>query len=266
MTAKQNNPTISDKMNNSLVSESPATDSTTALLLRAPQPPQDGDFIRFPKLPGELRQEIWILALPGPRDILIRLDPQDMRALDVSDMKEDEHPYYRAKAYAGPVPAHLHVNQESRAIAKIYYELGFKGQTRGRPIYVDFKIDTICFFDKHATHAFYGRNLNRNWKNTEEDLEYMRSAEAKIQSLIIRGWDLFYHVMEIDSKFRRFTNLDRMSYVCRAQAVPHLQRWYQRRQMRGWKKVLEKLGASFREPLVEFLAESNFQTRFQHLL
>lgn len=224
-------------MNNSLVSELPTTDSTTALLLEAPRPNPDGDFIYFPKLPGELRQEIWILSLPGPRDILIRLDPQNMRAMDVSDIKEDENPYYRAKACAGALPAQLHVNQESRSVAKIYYELDFKEQTRGRPIYVDFKIDSICFFDKHAIDAFYGRNLKRNRKPTEEELGHMRSAEAKIQSLIIRGWDPLYYVVDIDKRLQRFPNLDRLSYVCRAQDVPLLQRWYRRRQMRKWRKV-----------------------------
>jgi hypothetical protein len=265
-TAKQNNPTTATKMNNSLVSELPTTDSTTALLLEAPRPNPDGDFIYFPKLPGELRQEIWILSLPGPRDILIRLDPQNMRAMDVSDIKEDENPYYRAKACAGALPAQLHVNQESRSVAKIYYELDFKEQTRGRPIYVDFKIDSICFFDKNAIDAFYGRNLKRNWKPTEEELGHMRSAEAKIQSLIIRGWDPIYYVVDIDKRLQRFPNLDRLSYVCRAQDVPLLQRWYRRRQMRKWKKGVERLGGSFRDLLVDYLAEENFQTRFQHLL
>jgi hypothetical protein len=164
------------------------------------------------------------------------------------------------------LPPHLHVNQESRSVAKIYYELGFKEQTRGRPVYLDFKIDSICFFDKHTIHAFYGRNLNRLWNHAEEDLEYMRSVEAKIQSLIVRGWDLFYYVVDLDKRLQRFPNLDRLSYVCRAQDVPRLQRWYGRRQMREWKKGVEKLGASFRDPLVDYFTEANFQARFQHLL
>jgi hypothetical protein len=56
--AKQKTPTTANKMNNSLVSGLSATDSTIALLHGAPQQIPDGDFIRFPKLPAELREEI----------------------------------------------------------------------------------------------------------------------------------------------------------------------------------------------------------------
>jgi hypothetical protein len=261
-TAKQNDPTAANRANDSLVRELPASDPTTASVLGVPQPDPTGEFIRFPKLPAELREEIWILSLPGPRDIMIRLDPQDMRALDVSDIKEDEHPYYRAKAYAGAVPAHLHVNQESRAVAKIYYELDFEKQTRGRPIYVDFKTDTICLLDDKSFYAFYGRHLSRGWKNTKEDLKYMRATEAKIQSLIVMGRRIPWRWIEMGNWFHRFTNLHKLCYIGRAQNAEYhhyMERWFRRSLQGGpWKKD--------REPCIEALAEPNFRIRFQHLL
>jgi hypothetical protein len=255
---KQNNRIIANEMMDSLAGKLTASDSTTSSSLGVPQPNQDGEFIRFPKLPAELRQEIWTLSLPGPRDILIHLDPQDMRTMDVSDIKEDEHTYYRAKAYAGPVPAHLHINQESRAVAKIYYGLGFEDQTRGRPIYVDFKVDTICFSNYEAVYAFYGRNLTKRWKNTEQDLEYMKKEEAKIQSLIFMGQPSidFYLVRKV---LRRFSNLDKLVFKGAGHRGLNQERWYRSYldiSIREAKKSAENLGISFKEPRIEFLLET----------
>jgi hypothetical protein len=176
---------------------------------------------------------------------MIRFDPLDMRALDVSDIKEDEHPYYRAKAYAVAVPAHLHVNQESRSIARTYYELSFEEQTRGRPIYIDFKIDTICFFHATAIHAFYGRKMTLVWKNNEKkekDLEYMRKAEAKIQSLRVTIWNGPHNYFPYwDKRLQRFPNLDKLSYVYLSKKVNDFQRWFRRNLWSGeWEEVFEK--------------------------
>jgi hypothetical protein len=167
-TAKQNNHTTASGMNDSLVSELTATDSTTASFLAASQPNPDGDFIRFPKLPAELR-EIWILSLAGPRDILIRFDPQDMEDVKLKKKKLMD---CRPKAYGGPVPAHLHANHESRDIAKKYYQLNLEEQTQGRPICINFEVDTICFLDlSHSVGILDGQRsrLGANKRNREKN-------------------------------------------------------------------------------------------------
>jgi uncharacterized coiled-coil protein SlyX len=107
-------------------------------------------FAFFPKLPPELRRMVWKFARPSPRVLKIyqfKTAPDDKPEL-----------YSTAK-----VPSLLHACQESRRIAKEWYELSLRWYARikegeGR-IYFDFSSDFLYYplFDgkdmKHPTRS-----------------------------------------------------------------------------------------------------------------
>jgi hypothetical protein len=88
-------------------------------------------FVFFPKLPPEIRRMIWTSARPAPR------------VLKIFEKMEgaEEVVYSTAK-----VPALLHACQDSRRIAKQWYELSFP-RTSYKPqssrIYFDFSLDFV---------------------------------------------------------------------------------------------------------------------------
>ncbi|KAH6721753.1 hypothetical protein BKA61DRAFT_700601 [Leptodontidium sp. MPI-SDFR-AT-0119] len=89
------------------------------------------DFTLFPKLPLELRTEIWKYALPGSRDILVTGSNE---SFDIHLSRDDR---------ATVIPtALLHTNREARSTAlKIYKPCS--GPWGGNPIYFDFKENVL---------------------------------------------------------------------------------------------------------------------------
>lgn len=96
------------------------------------------EFAPFPKLPLEIRRNIWVYALPGPRIINLLYD----------EVKEDCWS-------VASIPETLHVCQESRIEALRYYILTFGSKVAieesfeavGR-VYFDFAIDSVNFSSK----------------------------------------------------------------------------------------------------------------------
>lgn len=102
------------------------------------------EFTLFPELPLEMRQKIWRATLPGPRVVRVSID------LDLTGFRSST-----------PFPVALHVSQESRAEAKMFYKLSFGARQfassdgenseastkapRGK-IYFNFDIDTFFVF------------------------------------------------------------------------------------------------------------------------
>ncbi|KAH8665043.1 hypothetical protein BGZ60DRAFT_529388 [Tricladium varicosporioides] len=85
-------------------------------------------FSLFRTLPFELRCEIWILSLPGPRSILpFRQDQSRIRCEDISAVRN---------------PTALRVCQESRSVAQRYYQTWSNAKEMGYQ-YIDFKNDSI---------------------------------------------------------------------------------------------------------------------------
>ena len=91
-------------------------------------------FTLFPKLPLELRLQIWEFALPQPR--VIEAYPHR----DDNGQLLDNYASCRAIVVAPP--AILHTNRESRILAQRTYTLAFNGPFR-EPIYFDFQRDTL---------------------------------------------------------------------------------------------------------------------------
>ncbi|PMD29573.1 hypothetical protein L207DRAFT_642331 [Hyaloscypha variabilis F] len=106
-------------------------------------------FALFPKLPPELRRIVWDLARPSPR--VIKLFHTKVNDVDIL--------YSTAK-----VPSLLHTCQESRRVAKSWYELslGYKSN----------------FGKKHAAHVYfdYSRDfLYSPLPDLEDERSYARS-------------------------------------------------------------------------------------------
>ncbi|KAH9217532.1 hypothetical protein DL95DRAFT_406577 [Leptodontidium sp. 2 PMI_412] len=90
-------------------------------------------FPQFPKLPIEIRFNIWKLNLPPPRLLKVSHDP-----------KKDEE----AHCYS-PTPTLLHVNQESRseALRRYLLLLPSSDMDESKPIYYRSEYDKIYFLD-----------------------------------------------------------------------------------------------------------------------
>ena len=77
-----------------------------------------GDFVRFPKLPPELRREIWKLALPGTR--IIEVTSED-------DYYSRERGYRKLRLSCD-MPVLMHVCRESRQVALEKYTVNLAGE------------------------------------------------------------------------------------------------------------------------------------------
>jgi hypothetical protein len=108
-------------------------------------------FTLFPKLPFELRQIIWTLALPKPRTIMVT-----SREFVTYNERMSPVRNYRAGHNAQTVPCVLHVCAESRSLGLKTYQLAFATQLRGRPVYFNFQSDTLYMKDSFALESFCG--------------------------------------------------------------------------------------------------------------
>jgi hypothetical protein len=90
-------------------------------------------FTLFPTLPGELRQQVWLFSLPGPRKIVpfTAYTPGE-ECLEPNRVSKDH------------CPSTLQVNRESRAIALKHYTNWHNAAALGYQ-YVDFNVDIVCF-------------------------------------------------------------------------------------------------------------------------
>lgn len=92
-------------------------------------PAIEATFSPFPKLPIEIRTQIWKLQIPPPRIIKLTY------YLDTNNE------IIQAPVLATPL---LHTCHESRKVAKKFYEIGFEGcKWPAHPIYIDWNRDTI---------------------------------------------------------------------------------------------------------------------------
>jgi uncharacterized coiled-coil protein SlyX len=106
-------------------------------------------FTFFPQLPPELRRMVWTLARPPPRVL---------KVFKLETIPDGEPELYST----AKVPSLLHACQESRRVAKEWYELSLRcctriGEQEGR-VYFDFSSDFLYYspiYDKdmgHPTH------------------------------------------------------------------------------------------------------------------
>jgi hypothetical protein len=134
----------------------------------------------------ELRDKIWRLCLPGPRIARIYHDPKDMATVEISEIEAEADPFWRAKAVAGPVPVLLHINKESRSIAKKHYKLMFSEQTLRRPIYFNVTQDTLRLVSYEVLRAFYSKRTGLR-RVKKDELDFMHEVENSVPFLAVRG-------------------------------------------------------------------------------
>jgi hypothetical protein len=219
----------------------------------------EASFAFFPKLPIEIRQQIWKLNMPGPRIVNISHDPEGMRIVELDQTESGRNPFWKAKANAGPVPALLHVNDEARSLLLKHYTLCFEKQTQGHPIYFDVARDTLCLPTREAIHAFYRRCLKDHLKSTEQDLEYMHNTEHAVRLLAIRPIPLLFK-SSLDPTQQILPNYSKLERLSLVQPKGH---WEMANSQSLEQKLIKKWNeAGFKMPYIERLSREDFKRRF----
>ncbi|KAH6722655.1 hypothetical protein BKA61DRAFT_729957 [Leptodontidium sp. MPI-SDFR-AT-0119] len=83
-------------------------------------------FHPFPRLPLEIRDEIWSLSLPAPRLIHVQTERGEIRLPG----RQPNQPFAHVWAQKLPVPSILHVCNDARAVGLKHYELVFDTNCR----------------------------------------------------------------------------------------------------------------------------------------
>lgn len=125
-------------------------------------------FTLFPKLPTELRLQIWKYALPGPRVIRVKKNWKMFLP-------------GRIRAAAKP-PAILQTNSESRQLAMRFYELSFNSAIKGRPIDINYRVDALYMESWDTFKAFY--RVARQFPNCSTAGE-VRDMESRLRCLFL---------------------------------------------------------------------------------
>jgi hypothetical protein len=158
----------------------PAIPSFLSLLDNNPHPHPPKAFTLFPRLPSELRLQIWTLSLPGPRLVEVR--------------------HYRHTKYQNPYqnaiytslcapPSGLQVCRESRAVVLKYYKFCEGEEVK---IWADPRIDTLYF----GSCTKGGDLIGFVREAKMEDL-------AALRSLVVNERDLAYWRYRPRTTFRR---------------------------------------------------------------
>jgi hypothetical protein len=138
---------------------------TCSSLLKPPSPGAPTTFPLFNCLPLELREMIWVEALPDARLLMLRIPEGIIPALNRAN--ERRRPrivprlIHRIFHCGTPPPVLLGVNAESRTVALRHYRLGLAPQGFPEPrIYVDFDRDVVALSDAIMA-SDEGQNLFR---------------------------------------------------------------------------------------------------------
>jgi len=181
--------------------------------LNAPtEPPMAGEstsnFTLFPKLPPELRLEIWRLSIPKNRVVRIIaggcvLDPPDAH-VDEQGNTEDGRYCFRTQS-TETIPALLHTSRESRAEGLKMYSLCLATRLI-YPVYFNFTSDFVLLRGEGDFRRFH--RLNPPATNAAQELEEFHS---NLRHLIIAEdeWRNHFHVLLLHdiSEFRNLKTL-----------------------------------------------------------
>lgn len=135
------------------------------------------EFVRFPKLPLELRVAIWKEMAQQGRTITVRLKG---------------HPFIYTmvpKQNAAAVPSILHTSKEARCIGLETYRAYFGTRFSGHPIYFNFDTDALYFPSYDDMSAFYG-DLGASTTIWPPDI---LEIEQQLKKLIVGGKLLDIH-------------------------------------------------------------------------
>ncbi|KAH7357157.1 hypothetical protein BKA65DRAFT_474947 [Rhexocercosporidium sp. MPI-PUGE-AT-0058] len=111
------------------------------------------DFPRFPKLPLELRREVWHRVLPEPQSIYITSNGH-AQYIVVANARIQTWVYRPEVSYK--VPVLLSVCLETRQEVMIYHRPSFAANFGGVPVYYNPKTDLLHFDNPEALLHFYG--------------------------------------------------------------------------------------------------------------
>lgn len=120
-------------------------------------------FYYFPYLPGELRIQIWQEALHEPRDLVV-----DYGKYNAYSMEDDFHGSL-------PIPALLHVNQESRRLSLNYFGCYFKNQLFTASHVKNFARALYRMYLNGSSRIPYERRKGGIFINPENDMIHMSS-------------------------------------------------------------------------------------------
>jgi hypothetical protein len=135
------------------------------------------EFVRFSKLPVELRVAIWKVIAQQGRTITVR---------------RKGHPFIYImgpKHNAAAVPSILHTSKEARCIGLETYRAYFGTRFSGHPVYFNFDTDALYFPSYDDMRAFYG-GLGASTTIWPPDI---LEIEQQLKKLIVGGKLLDIH-------------------------------------------------------------------------
>jgi hypothetical protein len=140
----------------------------------------------FPKLPPELRLNIYGMLLPQPRIVKITNPDGKTRRVQNRLGYSPDHYYTFVVAAKMEIPVLLHICQESKWFAQKFYKPLFESQI-GHCIYLDPAVDTLYLEDRDVAIGLYGSpwNFHKFSDALEFEAHEMSTVEDTIKHLIL---------------------------------------------------------------------------------
>ncbi|CZR52636.1 uncharacterized protein PAC_02513 [Phialocephala subalpina] len=215
----------------------------------SPAPATPDTFTLFPKLPLELRNIIWLFALPPSRHVKFR----NRRILQ--DLVESSVCYDNIRLNASTkIPTILSVCSESRAVALVHYPLHLHNILGGFPLSIDYETDIFEISGEDSTQTLFVLiEMAGHFKRTG-DREIMHLKE-NIHYLVLGGvfWaeDTVAFLVELKSLEKLVLKIpDHFRYVT---AVEHLESSFKSLAMNKIKVIWEQKRGEEALPQIEFV-------------
>ncbi|CZT43984.1 uncharacterized protein RSE6_04100 [Rhynchosporium secalis] len=184
------------------------------------------NFPKFPKLPLEMRREVWHYILPEPQAIFV-FNNGYIQSIVTGSITRKTFKYRAAASYK--VPRLTQVNKETRYEVMIYHRPAFATNFGGIPIYYNRKTDLLHFDSPETLLNFYGgsapnhlpRSLTngfrlnmREFHNTVSQLAFgnVRANEGMIGAILSQMKGL--KVVLIEDKIMRPDGKDIIESFC----------------------------------------------------
>ncbi|KAK0100707.1 hypothetical protein ONS95_007158 [Cadophora gregata] len=124
------------------------------------------NFARFPKLPLELREEIFSYQLPGPR--VVEIVERNIPASTTQPVENHLDLLRSSIGSFNTPPILLSISKESRALFKRKYRLAFE-HILVHPVYINFKIDVVACTSTTVWTTFMTMALSTGQSQIEFD-------------------------------------------------------------------------------------------------
>ncbi|KUJ13452.1 uncharacterized protein LY89DRAFT_754180 [Mollisia scopiformis] len=134
-------PTLASSYKHALAKEAWKA-SSSSLFGHAPTEPVE--FLPFPRLPVELRLEIWENAIPKQRKVAVISLDGAWSTLYSTRGRVERGTAFQSRALT-QVPAILHASRESREVALGHYKPCFGAHFDGNPVYFNISEDKLLF-------------------------------------------------------------------------------------------------------------------------